>query len=123
MDNTNMSLNDIATIRNILVGKEMRDRENEFQSFKSEMAETLKSIETAIDQLNQKIESVRQETNEHFQQLNEQVHSDQKTMQHQLNHQNQQQHREIAAAFTHLSNAFSKFSEEISEAADSNSQS
>ncbi|MEM1325572.1 MAG: hypothetical protein AAGI23_06440 [Bacteroidota bacterium] len=122
MDSTNMSLNDIATIRNILVGKEMRDKETEFQTYQAKMTEELQAIRTAIDQLNQKIESFKQQTDEHFEQLETQVQREQENIQTQFSDKSQQQHREIAEAFAHLSTAFGKFSAEVVHANGTNDQ-
>jgi DNA repair exonuclease SbcCD ATPase subunit len=122
MDNTNMSLNEIATIRDILVGKEMRNQESELQAFKVKMNEELAAIQTAIDQLNQKIEGVRQQTEEHFDQLKKQIQHQQEQTQQQMSDQQQQRRQEVADSFAQLSSIFGQLSANLVDTTEETAQ-
>lgn len=101
-----MTLNEIATIRNILVGKQMQDLENELSAFKGEIKEEMETIRTSIDQLNQKIEATRREAFERIDHTNSSLRKQIDHVHHAALNQNQQQQRAIADAFSRVSETF-----------------
>lgn len=105
-----MMLNEIATIRNILVGKQMQELENELNAFKEQIRQELETLRTSIDQLNQKIEANRRETSEHINYKANHLQEHSNHLHHTVLNEHQLHQQAIADAFLKISQTFQELS-------------
>ncbi|MEM9887402.1 MAG: hypothetical protein AAF849_16020 [Bacteroidota bacterium] len=101
-----MTFNEIATIRNILVGKEMGNLEGDLAMLKKQLSADLDEIRTAIDNINKKIEHVKQQSEERFDQLEQLLNASDKNRRVELADIKQKNRQELSDAFLQLSNIF-----------------
>ncbi|MEM0993986.1 MAG: hypothetical protein AAF847_17670 [Bacteroidota bacterium] len=106
-----MTLNEIATIRNILVGKEMGDLEGDLAKLKSQLSLDLEDIRTAIDNVNQKIEQLRQQTEERFSALEQLLTTSNQDLGQAISTLERKNNEQLSNAFLQLSNAFAEKNE------------
>lgn len=102
----NMTLNEIATIRNILVGTQMQNLESETVKLKQTLDLDLEEIRTAIDNLNSKLEVIKQETNDRLTKLENFIVSKSQETSNELQQQEKRSRAELSNAFLALSKTF-----------------
>jgi len=107
-----MNINEISTIRDILVGAQMKNIDEQLDTIRQDNASNLAEIKKAIDDLGTAIDNLRQQTNQRLDQLEVSLEKAQQHTANELATLKAKNKEQLSSAFLNLGKQISQLTDQ-----------